>query len=107
MGAYLEIRTNQAEVKAADRAREMEEREREARERQAREREARQREDAQAYDFSIKRCFSVLNTLEVAKEEKTKAYAILIKSKENREAFICACELDQESALIWLRSEMA
>ncbi|RCV33182.1 hypothetical protein SETIT_7G062200v2 [Setaria italica] len=26
---------------------------------------------------------------------------------ENREAFICACEADQESALIWLRNEMA
>ncbi|CAN6319444.1 unnamed protein product, partial [Urochloa humidicola] len=129
MGAYLEMRTKQVEVEAADRAREMEEREREARERHAsemeererqerereerqarereeKEREVRQREDAQASDFSIKRCFSVLNTLDVTKEEKAKGYAILIKSKENREAFICACELDEESALIWLRNEM-
>jgi hypothetical protein len=102
MGAYLEMRTKQAEAEAADRAKEMEERERETREREAREKDA-----AQASDFSIRRCISVLNTMEVTKEEKAKAYAIFIKSKENREAFICACEVDQESALIWLRSEMA
>ncbi|CAO2169241.1 unnamed protein product, partial [Urochloa humidicola] len=107
MGAYLEMRTKQAEVEAADRAREMEEREREAREREDKEREDREREARQASDFSIKRCFSILNTLDVMKEEKAKGYAILIKSKENREAFVCACELDEESALIWLRSEMA
>jgi hypothetical protein len=41
------------------------------------------------------------------KRKKAKSYAIFIKSKENREVFICACEVDQESALIWLRSEMA
>ncbi|PVH34455.1 hypothetical protein PAHAL_8G222200 [Panicum hallii] len=40
-------------------------------------------------------------------ENIAKSYAIFIKSKENREVFICACEVDQESALIWLRSEMA
>ncbi|PVH37310.1 hypothetical protein PAHAL_6G285300 [Panicum hallii] len=102
MGAYLEMRTKQAEAEAADRAKEMEERERETREREAREKDA-----AQASDFSIRRCISVLNIMEVTKEEKAKAYAIFIKSKENREAFICACEVDQESALIWLRSEMA
>ncbi|PUZ67520.1 hypothetical protein GQ55_3G442300 [Panicum hallii var. hallii] len=102
IGAYLEMRTKQAETEAADRAKEMEERERETREREAREKDA-----AQASDFSIRRCISVLNTMEVTKEEKAKAYAIFIKSKENREAFICACEVDQESALIWLRSEMA
>ncbi|PUZ60258.1 hypothetical protein GQ55_4G109200 [Panicum hallii var. hallii] len=87
----------QAEAEAADRAREMEEREREARE----------KDGAQAFDFSIRRCISVLNTMEVTKEEKAKAYAIFIKSKENREALIYACEVDQESVLIWLRSEMA
>jgi hypothetical protein len=102
IGAYLEMRTKQAEAEAADRAKEMEERERETREREAREKDA-----AQTSDFSIRRCISVLNTMEVTKEEKAKAYAIFIKRKENREAFICACEVDQESALIWLRSEMA
>ncbi|PVH34120.1 hypothetical protein PAHAL_8G148800 [Panicum hallii] len=104
MGAYLEMRTKQAEAEAgvADRAKEMEERERETREREAREKDA-----AQASDFWIRRCISVLNTMKVMKEEKIKAYAIFIKIKENRETFICACEVDQESALIWLRSEMA
>ncbi|PUZ56531.1 hypothetical protein GQ55_5G325000 [Panicum hallii var. hallii] len=69
MGAYLEMRTKQAEAEAADRAKEMEEREREAREKDA----------AQASDFSIRRCILVLNTMEVTKEEKAKAYAIFIK----------------------------
>ena len=41
---------------------------------------------------------------EVTKPEKAKAYSIFAKSKENRETFICACEADQESALIWLRN---
>ncbi|CAN6356665.1 unnamed protein product [Urochloa humidicola] len=80
-----------------DHAREMEEREREAREKDA----------AQAFDFSIRSCILVLNTMEVTKEEKAKAYEIFIKGKENRETFICACEVDQEAALIWLRSKMA
>jgi hypothetical protein len=44
---------------------------------------------------------------EVTKLEKAKAYSVFTKSKENRETFICACEADQESALIWLRNEMA
>jgi hypothetical protein len=95
MGAYLKMRTKQAQAEAADRAKEMEERERETREREAREKDA-----AQASDFTIRRCISVPNTMEVTKEEKIKAYAIFIKSKENREAFICACEVDQESALL-------
>jgi hypothetical protein len=48
-----------------------------------------------------------MNTIEeVTKLEKAKAYSIFAKSKENRETFICACEADQESALIWLRNEM-
>ncbi|KAL5668723.1 hypothetical protein ACJX0J_020944 [Zea mays] len=52
-----------------------------AREKEAREKEAREMEVTQIDDFSI-------------------------KSKENRESFICACEADQESALIWLRNEI-
>jgi hypothetical protein len=91
------MRTKQAENETADRAREMEEREREAREKDV----------AQAFDFLIRRCMSVLNIMEVTKEEKAKSYAIFIKSKENREALIYAYEVDQESVLIWLRSEMA
>ncbi|CAN6278884.1 unnamed protein product [Urochloa humidicola] len=119
MGSFLEMKKQQVEADAADRAREMEAREREAREKEAREREAREkeasekereareRETAQASDFSIRRCISVLDTMEVTKEEKVKSYEIFIKSKDNREAFICACDFDQEAALIWLRSKMS
>ncbi|CAN6312663.1 unnamed protein product [Urochloa humidicola] len=113
MERYMEMRQKQAEDEAAlweremeAREREMEAREREARAREAREAREREKEDAQASDHSIRRCLTVLNTMEMLKEEKAKAYSIFIKSKENREAFICACELDPESALIWLRSEM-
>ena len=67
---------------------------------------AREKEAAESNDFSIKRCISVLNTLEVTKEEKVKAFVVFIKSKENREAFISGCESDVESTLIWLRNEM-
>jgi len=67
---------------------------------------ARENDAAKSNDFSIKRCISVLNTLEVTKEEKAKAFVVFIKSKENREAFISGCELDVESTLIWLRNEM-
>jgi hypothetical protein len=85
MNKYLEMRSKQVEDEAA-----------------------REKEAAQSEDFSIKRCISVLNTMEeVTKLEKTKAYSVFTKSKENRETFICACEADQESALIWLRNEMA
>jgi hypothetical protein len=51
------MRTKQAENETADRAREMEEREREAREKDV----------AQAFDFLIRRCMSVLNIMEVRK----------------------------------------
>lgn len=90
---FLEMRTKQAEDEVAQLARENEAREKDAR-----------GEAAKGDDFSIKRCISVINTMAVTKVEKAKAYAVFIKSKENREAFICA---DQEAALIWLRNEMA
>ena len=67
---------------------------------------AREKEAAEGNGFSIKRCISVLSTMQVTKQEKAKAYAVFIKSKENREAFICGCEADAESTLIWLRNEM-
>ncbi|XP_035821209.1 uncharacterized protein [Zea mays] len=95
MNKYLEMRSKQVEDEAA-------------REKEAREKETREKEAAQSEDFSIKTCISVLNTMEeVTKLEKAKAYSVFTKSKENRETFICACEADQESALIWLRNEMA
>uniref|UniRef100_K4A2V2 DDE Tnp4 domain-containing protein n=1 Tax=Setaria italica TaxID=4555 RepID=K4A2V2_SETIT len=92
MERFLEMRTKQAE----DEAKQL-----------ARENEARDKEAAKGDEYSIKRCISIINTMEVTKQEKAKAYAIFTKSKENRETFICASEEDEESALIWLRNEMA
>ena len=81
-------RAKQAEGEAACRAKQEEEEEEEAAHL------AKEKEAAECNDFSIKRCISVLNTLEVTKEEMAKAYAVFIKSKDNREAFICGCEAD-------------
>ena len=86
MERYLEMRSKQVEEETAELAR--------------------AKEVAQVDDFSIKKCISVLNSMDVTKEEKAKAYAVF-KSQENREIFLSACEEDQESDLIWLRSEMA
>jgi hypothetical protein len=44
--------------------------------------------------------------MKVTKEEKAKAFAVFIKSKENRETFLSGCELDQETTLIWLKNAM-
>ncbi|RCV43181.1 hypothetical protein SETIT_9G274500v2 [Setaria italica] len=92
MERFLEMRTKQAD----DEAQQL-----------ARENEARDKEVAKGNEYSIKRCISIINTMEVTKQEKAKSYAIFTKSKENRETFICASEEDEESALIWLRNEMA
>ncbi|RCV32699.1 hypothetical protein SETIT_7G024100v2 [Setaria italica] len=92
MERFLEMRTKQVE----DEAKQL-----------ARENEARDEEAAKGDEYSIKRCISIINTMEVTKQEKAKAYAIFTKSKENRETFICASEEDEESTLIWLRNEMA
>ncbi|XP_004979606.1 uncharacterized protein LOC101780370 isoform X3 [Setaria italica] len=97
MERFLEMRTKQAEDEAQQLARENE----------TREKEARDKEAAKGDEYSIKRCISIINTMEVTKQEKAKSYAIFTKSKENRETFICASEEDEESALIWLRNEMA
>lgn len=97
MERFLEMRTKQAEDEAQQLARENE----------TREKEARDKEAAKGDEYSIKRCISIINTMEVTKQEKAKAYAIFTKSKENKETFICASEEDEESALIWLRNEMA
>jgi hypothetical protein len=95
MEQFLALRTKQAQDEASQLARENEARDKEAREKQA-----------EGNDFSIKRCISIVNTMDVSKQEKAKAYAVFGKSKENRETFICASEEDQEAALIWLRNEM-
>jgi nitric oxide reductase activation protein len=67
---------------------------------------AKENEHTQGADFSIKKCISVLGSMEVTKEENAEAYTVF-KTQVNRELFICAYEDDPESALIWLRSEMA
>jgi hypothetical protein len=100
MEQFLALRTKQAQDEASQLARENEAREKEARDKEAREKQA------EGNDFSIKRCISIVNTMDVSKQEKAKAYAVFGKSKENRETFICASEEDQEAALIWLRNEM-
>jgi len=86
MGRYLDMRTKQVQDESVDLAKE--------------------KEVAKGNDFSIKRCISVLSTMEVTKEEKAKAFAVFIKSKENREAFLSGCELDREATLVWLKSAM-
>jgi hypothetical protein len=45
--------------------------------------------------------------MELTIGEKAKAIAVIAKSKDIREAFLCTFEVDQERALIWLRNEMA
>jgi hypothetical protein len=100
MEQFLALRTKQAQDEASQLARENEAREKEARDKEAREKQA------EGNDFSIKRCISIVNTMDVSKQKKAKAYAVFGKSKENRETFICASEEDQEAALIWLKNEM-
>jgi hypothetical protein len=96
MEQFLAWRTKQAQDEASQLAKENE----------AREKEARDKEADKGNDFSIRRCISIVNTMDVSKQKKAKAYAVFGKSKENREIFICASEEDQEAALIWLRNEM-
>jgi hypothetical protein len=100
MEQFLALRTKQAQDEASQLARENEAREKEERDKEAREKQA------EGNDFSIKRCISTVNTMDVSKQEKAKAYAVFGKSKENRGTFICASEEDQEVTLIWLRNEM-
>jgi hypothetical protein len=73
----------------------------------ARERESRENEAAEGDKYSIRRCVSVINTMELTIGEKAKAIAVIAKSKDSREAFLCTFEVDQECALIWLKNEMA
>ena len=87
MGRYLDMRTKQVQDESAD---------------LAKEKEVAEGND----DFSIKRCISVLSTMKLTKEEKAKAFAVFIKSKENREIFLSGCELDRETTLVWLKSAM-
>jgi hypothetical protein len=92
MGKFLEMREKQAENEAAE---------------MVRERESKEKEAAKGDKYSIRRCVSVINTMELTIGEKAKAIAVIAKSKDSREAFLCTFEVDQECALIWLRNEMA
>nr|BAD33028.1 hypothetical protein [Oryza sativa Japonica Group]BAD33131.1 hypothetical protein [Oryza sativa Japonica Group] len=87
MERYLDMRTKQTEDEAAQLAREKEAhlaREKEAQ--LAREKEAHLAREKESNDFSIKRCISVLNSMDVTKAEKVKAYTVF-KNSENREIF--------------------
>jgi hypothetical protein len=68
--------------------------------------EKEEKEVSQDADFSIKKCISILGAMEVTKEEKVKAYNVF-KDLDNMHFFLSACDDDAESALIWLRNEMA
>jgi hypothetical protein len=92
MGRFLEMREKQAEDEVAE---------------MARERESREKEAAKGDKYSIRRCASVINAMELTIGEKAKAIAVIAKSKDSREAFLCTFEVDQECALIWLRNGMA
>jgi hypothetical protein len=87
MGRYIDMIMKQAEEEATQLAKEREE-----------------KEVSQAADFSIKKCISIIGTMEVTKEAK--AYNDF-KDLDNRQIFLSACDDDAESALIWLRNEMA
>jgi hypothetical protein len=69
-----------------------------------RERESREKEAVEGDKYSIRRCVSVINTMELTIGEKAKAIALISKSKDSREAFLCTFEVDQECTLIWLRN---
>ncbi|TVU45184.1 hypothetical protein EJB05_04659, partial [Eragrostis curvula] len=97
MERYLEMRTKQAEDESAQLAKEKEKEQAQCQ---------LAKEKAQGDDFSVKRCVSALNTMDVTKVEKAKAYTVF-KSDINREIFMSSYEEDQEAALIWLREEMA
>jgi hypothetical protein len=54
-------------------------------------------------EYSIKNCVARLNIMAVSREEKVKALKVF-KNADNRELFIC---VDADTALMWLRDEMA
>jgi hypothetical protein len=85
VGRYLDAKTKQVEDEATKLAKE--------------------KEVAQANDFSIKRCISILKTLDVTREEKIKA-AEVFNVANNRETFICFNDDEPETALLWLRSKI-
>ncbi len=85
IGRYLDLKTKQAQDEAALLAKE--------------------KEATQANDYSIKRCISILKTMDVTRDEKVKASEVFI-IPDNREIFISFNEDDPETALLWLRGKM-
>ncbi len=81
MEKYLELRTKQVEGEVAEKSRVV----------------------AEADDFSIKKCISLVNTMEeLSGEEKAEAFDIF-KDAQNREIFMTA---EPITHLIWLRKKM-
>ena len=65
-----------------------------------------QAKDEATRDFSITKCIAVLKTMEgVTPAEKIKAFDVF-KNAENREIFINAAADEDETALMWLHSQM-
>jgi len=85
VGRYLDVKTKQVEDEAAQLVKE--------------------KEDAKASDFSIKRCITVLRTMEVIATEKIKA-ADVFSIPNNRETFISFCEDEPEIVVLWLRGKI-
>src|SRR6266498_4737236 len=85
IGRYLDLKTKQAQDEAALLAKE--------------------KEATQANDYSIKRCISILKTMDVTRDEKVKASEVFI-IPDNREIFISFSEDDPETALLSLRGKM-
>ena len=81
MEKYLELRTKQVEGEVAEKSRVV----------------------AEADDFSIKKCISLVNTIEeLSGEEKAEAFDIF-KDAQNQESFMTA---EPIARLIWLRKKM-
>ena len=60
-----------------------------------------------AQEFSISKCIVVLHKMEsIRRDERATAYKVF-KSVENREIFLNSAAEDEESAAVFLRSEMA
>jgi hypothetical protein len=55
--------------------------------------------------FSIKRCITILRTMDVIVDEKIKA-AEVFNIPNNREIFICFNDDEPETTLLWLRGKM-
>jgi uncharacterized protein (UPF0179 family) len=85
VGRYLDMKTKQIEDEAAQLAKE--------------------KEVAQTNHFSIKRCITILRTMDVTVDEKIKA-AEMFTIPNNIETFICFNDDEPETALLWLRGKM-